>query len=444
MCEAPNAMAKTPAKRNAQRKSDVMMDCQRTYYREPLTLVRGDGVYVTDDTGRQYLDFFAGIAVLLVGHSHPKVRAAMHAQIDTLTHTSTLYLNEPMLDLAERLVNLAPQRPAKVFFGNSGTEANELAAVLARHFKGSNEFVTLSDAYHGRSLWTVGVSGLEAWRNFGDDVPHVVFAPNAYCYRCPLGLTYPSCDIACAKAVEKVIKNETSGKVAAFYAETIQGVGGIITPPPEYYRVLKEILDRYGILFIADEVQTAWGRLGHHLFGITSWGVTPDIITSAKGLGNGMPVSVVIARREIADAYKGPHINTFGGNPVAMRAASAVLDVVEEEHLVENAAEVGAYFMDGLHGLAQKHKLVGEVRGRGLMLGVELVKDRATKEPATQAADVVLNACKDAGLLIGRGGPAQQTLRIQPPLTITRRHVDDAVRILGSAFAQASSVAASA
>lgn len=435
-------MAKMTARTNAQRKSDAMMECQRTYYREPLTLVAGDGMHVTDDSGRQYLDFFAGIAVMLVGHGHPRVRAALHDQVDKLTHTSTLYLNEPMLDLAERLAAIAPNRPAKIFFGNSGTEANELAAVLARHFKHSNQFVTLADAYHGRSLWTVGVSGLSAWRNFGDEPAHVVFAPNAYCYRCPLGLTYPSCDIACAKAVETVITQQTSGSVAAFYAETIQGVAGIITPPPEYYAVLKEILDRHGVLFIADEVQTGWGRLGNHLFGITSWGVTPDLITSAKGLGNGMPVSVVIARREIADAYAGPHINTFGGNPLAMRAALATLDVVEEEHLAENAADVGAYLLDRLRDLAQKYPLIGEVRGRGLMIGVELVTDRKTKEPATAAAEAVLNFCKDEGLLVGRGGPANQTLRIQPPLIVSRRDADEAAGILDSALGRASAAGA--
>jgi 4-aminobutyrate aminotransferase-like enzyme len=429
-------MAKVTS-RGAARKAAYLMDCAKTYYPEPLTLVSGDGAYVTDDEGRRYLDFFAGIAVLVAGHNHPKVNAAVHDQVDKLVHTSTLYLNEPMLDLAEKLSELSPPGLDKVFIGNSGTEANELAAVLARHFTKHSEFIALAHAYHGRSAWTVGITGLSAWRNFGGEPSKIAFAPNAYCYRCPLHLTYPSCEIACARAIEGIIKTETSGHVAGYFAETIQGVGGIITPPPEYYGVVKEILDRYGILFIADEVQTAWGRLGRNLFGISDWGVTPDIVTSAKGLGNGLPISIVIARREIADAYAGPHINTFGGNPLSSRAAIATLDVVEEEHLTANAHQVGGHLLARLRELAEKHPIVGDVRGRGLMLGVELVVNRATKEPASAAAERVLDACKDRGLLIGRGGLYSSTLRIQPPLIITKAQADEAARILDEALALA-------
>jgi len=430
-------MATVSAGRNAARKARYLMECQRTYYREPLTLVSGSGSYVTDDAGRRYLDFFAGIAVLLVGHSHPKVNAAVHDQIDKLTHTSTLYLTEPMLDLAERLVEAAPAGLDKVFFGNSGTEANEVAAALARHFTGAKGFIALDHAYHGRSAWTIGVSGLSAYRNFGAEPQHVAFAPNAYCYRCPLQLTYPSCGIACAKAIEGVIEAQPAGDVAAFYAETIQGVGGIITPPPEYYAIVKEILDRHGILFIADEVQTAWGRLGRNMFGISDWGVTPDIVTSAKGLGNGFPISIVIARREVADAYKGPHINTFGGNPVSARAALAALEIVEEDGLAANAQQMGAQLMDGLRELALRRPLIGEVRGRGLMIGVELVRDRVSKEPAGAATEAVVDASRDTGLLVGRGGVHGNVIRIQPPLNITSSQVDDALAMFDTALASA-------
>ena len=430
-------MAKVTS-RSAARKAAYLMDCAKTYYPEPITLVSGDGAYVIDDEGRRYLDFFAGIAVLVAGHNHPKVTAAVHDQVDKIVHTSTLYLNEPMLDLAEKLSELSPPGLDKVFIGNSGTEANELAAVLARHFTKNSEFIALAHAYHGRSAWTVGITGLSAWRNFGGEPSKIVFAPNAYCYRCPLNLTYPSCEIACAKAIEGIIKTETSGRVAGYFAETIQGVGGIITPPPEYYGVVKEILERHGILFIADEVQTAWGRLGHNLFGISDWGVTPDIVTSAKGLGNGLPISVVIARREIADAYQGPHINTFGGNPLSSRAAAATLDVIEAEGLTENARTVGDGLMSRLRALGEKHAIVGEVRGRGLMIGVELVRDRKTKEPAGDAAERVLNVCKDKGLLIGRGGLYSSTLRIQPPLIVSAEQADEAARIFDEALGVAS------
>lgn len=431
-------MARVSTNRNAARKSAHLMACAKTYYSEPLTLVQGDGAYVVDDEGRRYLDFFAGIAVLVAGHNHPKVKAAVHDQVDKIVHTSTLYLNEPVLDLADKIAAMSPPGLDKVFVGNSGTEANELAAVLARHFTKRSEFISLAHAYHGRSAWTVGVSGLSTWRNWGAEPSNVVFAPNAYCYRCPLGLTYPSCEVACAKAVETVIKTATSGNVAAFYAETIQGLGGIITPPPEYYRLVKQILDRYGILFIADEVQTAWGRLGKNLFGISDWGVTPDIVTSAKGLANGMPISVVIARREIADAYQGPHINTFGGNPVASRAAVATLEVIEEERLTANAAAMGDRLMTRLRESTQRHAIVGEVRGRGLMIGIELVENRASKEPSAQAAERVLEACKERGLLIGRGGLNGNTLRIQPPLIITAGQADEAAAIVDAALADAS------
>ena len=423
--------------RNAARKAAYLMDCAKTYYAEPLTLVSGDGAYVTDDQGRRYLDFFAGIAVLVAGHNHPKIKAVVHDQADKIVHTSTLYLNEPVLDLAEKLSEASPPGLDKVFVGNSGTEANELAAVLARHFTKRSEFIALAHAYHGRSAWTVGITGLSTWRNFGGEPSKIAFAPSAYCYRCPLNLTYPSCGIACAKAVEDVIKTETSGAVAAYFAETIQGVGGIITPPPEYYGVVKEILDRHGILFIADEVQTAWGRLGKNLFGISDWGVTPDIVTSAKGLGNGLPISIVIARREIADAYQGPHINTFGGNPLSARAAIAALDVIEEEQLTANADKVGSHLLARLRELTDKHAIVGDVRGRGLMLGVELVANRKTKEPAGAAAAFVLETCKNKGLLIGRGGLYSNTLRIQPPLVITKAQADDAATILDDALALA-------
>jgi 4-aminobutyrate aminotransferase-like enzyme len=225
--------------------------------------------------------------------------------------------------------------------------------------------------------------------------------------------------------------------VAAFYAETIQGVGGIITPPPEYYGIVKEILDRHGILFIADEVQTAWGRLGRSMFGISDWGVTPDIVTSAKGLGNGFPISIVIARREVADSYKGPHINTFGGNPVSARAALAALEIVDEEGLAENAQRMGARLMFGLQELALRRPLIGDVRGRGLMIGVELVRNRDTKEPAGPATEAVLDACRDAGLLVGRGGAEGNVIRIQPPLIITSAQVDDALGIFDAALARA-------
>jgi len=450
-------MATVSAGRNAARKARYLMECQRTYYREPLTLVSGSGSYVTDDAGRRYLDFFAGIAVLLVGHSHPKVNAAVHDQIDKLTHTSTLYLTEPMLDLAERLVEAAPAGLDKVFFGNSGTEANEVAAALARHFTGAKGFIALDHAYHGRSAWTIGVSGLSAYRNFGAEPQHVAFAPNAYCYRCPLQLTYPSCGIACAKAIEGVIEAQPAGDVAAFYAETIQGVGGIITPPPEYYAIVKEILDRHGILFIADEVLCGAGRTGkffalEHYRARNGGPVVPDIITLGKSLNGGYsPLSALLVKTSIVDTIaRGSgsfaHAQTYSHNPLAAAAALATMHYVHNKRLVERAALLGAELQKSLKTLltqgAGAH-IVGDVRGIGMLAAVELVADRETKKPFPRAMKVVetlIKECLAHGLVVWpnvghANGHDGDLVMIAPPFTITLEEIDELTESLRGALA---------
>lgn len=410
---------------------------QASIYREPITLVQGEGARVRDDAGREYVDAFGGIATSTLGHNHPALVAALADQASKLVHTSTLYDNEPMLDLVEVLGESAPPGMSKVFLANSGSEANEMAALVATHARKSNELMALQHSYHGRTSYTVAMTGMSNWRNYGPQSSGVTFVPNPYCYRCPLGLEYPSCEIACAKAAKGIIETQTSGAPAALIAETIAGVGGIIAPPPEYFRVLKETLAPFGTLLIADEVQTAWGRLGDGRFGMPStYDTIPDIITSAKGIASGVPMSVVITRPEIADAFKGPHINTFGGNPLASRAALVTLEVIDRERLTANAKRQGAAILDALREMQRRYPLIGEVRGRGLMIGVELVRDRAGKEPAAQEATRILEAMRERGVLIGRGGRWASVLRIQPPLVFGDAETREMLAALDATFAQ--------
>ncbi|HXZ27713.1 MAG TPA: aminotransferase class III-fold pyridoxal phosphate-dependent enzyme, partial [Terriglobales bacterium] len=302
-----------------------------------------------------------------------------------------------------------------------------------RMHTGNLEVVALRHGYSGRSSLARGLTGMHTWRKATIEVG-IVHAMNPYCYRCPLGLKYPECEVACAKDLEQVIQFSTSGRIAAFIAEPIQGVGGFITPPKEYFKLAFNIVKQYGGDFIADEVQTAWGRTGHKWFGIEHWEVEPDILTSAKGLANGQPVGLTVTRPEIADSFQGLTISTFGGNPVTCATAKAVIDVIEEDDLRSNAAVVGAYWREKLEALADKHPLIGDVRGMGLMQALELVEDRKSKQPAPAATNAVMEAARERGLLIGKGGFYGNCLRMSPPLNIAKSDVDEAVRILDESF----------
>ena len=406
-----------------------------TYYNDPLVTDHASMQYVWDTDGKKYLDFFGGIVTISVGHCNPRVKSKIKEQVDKLQHASTVFPNEAVVALAEKLAQITPGEISQTFPSNSGTEANETAVQLARMYTGHFEIVGLRHGYSGRSLLAQSLTAQGSWKkSLPVPAPGFVHAINPYCYRCPLGKTYPSCEVACAKDVEAVIQTTTSGQNAAFYAEPIQGVAGFITPPKEYFKMVFKIVKDYGGLFIADEVQTAWGRTGKRWFGIEQWEVTPDIITSAKGLGNGVPVGVTMTRPEIASSFKGLQISTFGGNPVTSVAAKAVIELIEEDRLMENAAVMGSYFREGLEALKQKYEQLGDVRGMGLMQAIEFVKDRASKEPAPAMTNQFMEECRKRGLLVGKGGLYGNVVRTSPPLNISKGDVDEALRIMDQAL----------
>ncbi len=407
------------------------------YFDEPLVIERAKGQFVWDADGRQYLDFFGGIVTVSVGHLNERVNRAIHRQTDRLQHVSTVFATEPQIALAKRIAELSPEgKLTKSFFTNSGTEANETAVQLARCYTGNTEIVALRHGYHGRTAAGRALSGQSVWRGPASQ-NGIVHAHNAYCYRCPFARTYPQCDLQCARDVKELIETATSGEIAGFIAEPIQGVGGFITPPQEYFQTVEEIVRDHGGIFISDEVQTAWGRTGGKWFGIEQYGVVPDVMTMAKGLGNGMPIGATTARPEIADSLDYLTLSTFGGNPVMAAAAKAVIDFVEEENLLANCAVVGGYLREGLLELQQRHAIVGDVRGMGLMQALELVSDPLSKEPAPQETNALMEHARRQGLLIGKGGLYGNVIRISPPMNVSKTDVDEFLSKMGNALAGA-------
>jgi 4-aminobutyrate aminotransferase-like enzyme len=416
---------------------EYLFNCVTNYYKDPLVIDHAKGQYVCGLDGRQYLDFLGGIVTISVGHSNEKVTSKIKAQLDRVQHTSTLFPTEAVVALAEKLAQIAPGRLKKSYFTNSGTEANEVAVLTARMYTGNLEVLALRHGYSGHSQLTKSLTGLHTWRKAGIVPFGIVQAPGPYCYRCPYGLTYPSCELHCAKDIDEVIKTSTSGAIAGMLAETIQGLGGVVTPPPGYFKIVANIVRNYGGLFMSDEVQTGFGRTGKKWFGIEHWEVEPDVITCAKGMANGVPVGATITRPEIADAYKGLTISTFGGNPVTCVAAKATIDLIEEDRLLDNSHEVGTHFREGLEALKWKHPAIGDVRGMGLMQGMELVKDRKSKEPATDLANKILERTRANGLIVGKGGLYANVIRMSPPLNISKSDADDALAILDKSLAEA-------
>ena len=418
---------------------EYLFPCVATYYQEPLTMVSGDGMYLTDSAGTRYLDFFGGILTVSVGHCNKEVTRAVVEQNQTLQHTSTLYVNEPQARLAKKLADLTPGPLKKSFFTSSGTEANETAVLFARHATKRSDIIALRHAYSGRSEVTMNITAHSTWRATPSSVAYIKHAHNPYCYRCSLGLAYPSCDMRCARDVEELIQTTTNGEIAAFMAEPIQGVGGFITPPKEYFQEVLPIVRKYGGLFICDEVQTGWGRTGDTWFGIEHWDVQPDIMTFAKGLANGLPIGATIATPEVADSYKGLSISTFGGNPVSTRGALATIEYIEKNNLVTNAAVQGARLRDGLLALQEKYPVIGDVRGMGLMQALEVIDPASPGKKAPDPKKVlrVFEETRRQGLLIGKGGLYSNVIRLTPPLIVSAGEIDDALAMLDKAFAAA-------
>ncbi len=409
-----------------------------TFYSEPLMLVEGHMQYLYDETGRRYLDLFAGIVTVSCGHCHPKVVKAIRDQVGRIQHTTTIYLHPNLGAFAEALAAKMPSGLDSSYFVNSGSEANDLAIQMARLYTGNFDVIAVRNAYHGGSPMAQGLTSLHTWKYplpNGAGVHHV---PCPDPYRSLYSGSPAEIAQRCAEEIREIIRYSTPGRVAALITEPIQGVGGATRGAPEYLRLAYEIVREHGGLCISDEVQTGFGRTGDHYWGFESSGVVPDIVTMAKGIGNGVPLGALTTRREIAEVMtQRVHFNTFGGNPVCMAAGLAVLEVIEEEGLQENSRVVGGHFKSGLEELQQRHPLIGDVRGMGLMLGVELVRDRESKEPATSETAVVLEEARSMGVLVGKGGLFGNVLRIKPPMCITRDDVDFALAVLDRALAAA-------
>jgi alanine-glyoxylate transaminase/(R)-3-amino-2-methylpropionate-pyruvate transaminase len=437
-------VAHTPRPYTGPDKATLLADRKRytnpaifTLYREPLMIVEGHMQYLYDETGRRYLDLFAGIVTVSVGHCHPRVTRAMQEQLALLTHTTTIYLHPNFPTMARRLAEKMPPGLDVTYFVNSGSEANDLAILLARAATGNNDVIAVRNGYHGGSPASMAATALSTWKfpqQVNSGIHHVV-SPDPY--RSPFPGTPEQIATASANEIRETIRYSTPGRIAGFIAEPIQGVGGVTHGAPNYLREAYAITREHGGLCIADEVQTGFGRTGTHYWGFQNWGVTPDIVTMAKGIGNGAPLAAVTTRREIAEKLASKlHFNTFGGNPVSMAAGIAVLDAIEADGLQRNALETGGYFKQGLQELMRRHSLVGDVRGMGLMLGVELVKDRATRAPAKEEAIEVMEQARHRGVLMGKGGLEGNVLRIKPPMCITRPDVDYALAVLDEVFTQ--------
>lgn len=405
------------------------------YYKKPLMIVEGRGQYLFDELGRRYLDGFGGIVTVSVGHCHPRVMAAAREQMERIQHTTTIYLHPNIALYAQELAGRMPGDLKVVYFVNSGSEANDLALLMARAYTGNYDMLALRNGYHGGSQSTMGLTSHQTWKF---NVPHsfgVQHAQMPDTYRGPFPMNDPEAGRKYADEVKNLIQFGTSGQIAGFIAESIQGVGGTVVYPPDYLRHTYEHVRAAGGLCIADEVQTGFGRTGTHYWGFQTQGVTPDIVTMAKGIGNGCPLAAVVTTPKIARALTTRiHFNTFGGNPVVCAQGRAVLRVIDEERLQENCLRTGGLLKKGLEQLATKHSLIGEVRGLGLMLGVELVKDRATREPAREECAAVFEKCRELGLLIGKGGLWGNTLRIKPPMCLQPVDVKFLIEVLEAAF----------
>src|SRR6266446_5010871 len=406
------------------------------YYQKPMMIVEGKGQYVFDEKGRRYLDGIAGIATVSVGHCHPDVVAAANLQSETLQHATTIYLHPNIAEYARELAAKMPDDLKVCYFVNSGSEANDLALLMARAYTGNYDVIALRNAYHGGNASGMGLTAHSTWKF---NVPHSFGVHHAAVpdpYRGAHGRNDPDAGKKYAADVKQLIDFASPGQVAGFIAESIQGVGGVVVFPDGYLKHTYERVRAAGGVCIADGVQACFGRTGTHFWGFETHGVVPDIVTMAKGIGNGCPLAAVVTTPQIASVLSARiHFNTFGGNPVVCAMGKAVLEVIEREKLQENSLKMGTYVLAGFEKLKEKHPVIGDVRGRGLMIGVELVEDRTTKEPAKAECAEIMELCREMGLLVGKGGLWGQTLRIKPPLCLTQADADFALEVLDAAFA---------
>lgn len=421
------------------RHRQVLPDWMALYYRDPIAIVDGEGRYVMDAEGNRYLDFFGGILTTMTGYKVPEVVNAIREQAGKMLHTSTLYLIESQIELAEKLADLSGIPDAKVFFTNSGTEANDAALMLATQYRRSNQILALRGSYHGKSHSAVAVTGQAAWSATQLSPFHTVYVHSGYKLRSPFGhLPDDEFVAACVQDLDDLLGIAVSGDVACMIAEPIQGVGGFATPPDGFFGAMKERLDQDGILFITDEVQTGWGRTGEHFWGYQAHDITPDILTFAKGLGNGLAMAGVIARAEIMDSLQANSISTFGGNPLATTGALANLQYLIENDLQTNSQKVGQQLMNGIRNLADEVPAIVEVRGKGLMIGVE-VNVAGSTDPDPQVTAEIMERARENGLLIGKGGLLGNVLRIAPPLSLTEDEAAEGLERLSDAVRGATS-----
>src|SRR3989454_1697280 len=407
------------------------------YYRQPVMFVEGKGQYIWDDTGKRYLDGLGGIVTISVGHCHPHVVEAARRQNELLQHSTTIYLHPNIAEYAQKLASKMPGELKVCYFVNSGSEANDLALLMARAYTGNYDVIALRNSYHGGNVSGMGLTAHSTWKF---NVPHSFGVHHAVVpdtYRGPYGRTDADAGKKYAADVKQLIDFATPGQVAGFIAESIQGVGGVVVFPEGYLKNVYEHVRAAGGVCIADEVQSGFGRTGTHFWGFETQGVIPDIVTMAKGIGNGCPLAAVVTTPQVAGVLsKRIHFNTFGGNPVVCAIGKAVLEVIERENLQENSLKLGQHILSGLEKLKAKHDLIGDVRGKGLMLGIELVKDRATKEPAKAECAQVLELCREMGLLLGKGGLYGSVIRFAPPMCITRADADFMLEVFDAAFSQ--------
>lgn len=416
--------------------NEYLFAAVKNFYKEPIVVESGNMFRVKDYDGKSYLDFFGGILTVSVGHSNIEVNTAVIEQVEKLTHISSLYQSIPTVEFAEVLAKLAPNKLEKVFFTASGTEADETAVMMAQVYTGNSELIALRHGYSGRSLLAQSLTAHSSYRAIPTQVSAIKHAMSPYCYRCPFKQSSDTCGMECAKDVEELIKTTTTGSIAGMLVEPIQGVGGFITPPDEYFQIVADIVRKYEGIFISDEVQTGFGRTGK-TWGIDHSGVEPDMITGAKGIANGMPLAAVVTTDEIASSLKKNTISTFGGNPLSCAAAKATINIIERDNLASNSEEMGNHLFEGLKKIQGNHKgLMGDIRGKGLMVGVELVVDETSQDrtPNTKAVDQLLEETKKRGLLIGRGGLYGNCVRITPSLNISKDEIDEALNILNESF----------